>query len=122
MSEVINDTETEYASVEGLLNMHRTVSNITNLISDIPNINNEEDVIIALGQRKKTASILIDEVYIEQAFPNLLSKSKFGYNTFRDIPLSLARYFNQKFLIFNQYFASDADYLLFAADYLSVYE
>ena len=67
----MNDTETEYASVEDLLNMHRTVSNKTTLISEIPNVNNEEDVIIALGQRKKTALILIDEIYIEQAFPYL---------------------------------------------------
>ena len=49
----MNDTETEYASVEDLLNMHKTVSNKTTLISEIPNVNNEEDVIIALGQRKK---------------------------------------------------------------------
>ena len=84
MSEVINDTETEYVSVEDLLNLLRTVSNIRNLISEIQNINNEENVIIALGQRKKTDLILMDEVCIEQAFPYLPSISTFGYNTFRD--------------------------------------
>ena len=78
----MNDTETEYASVEDLLNMHRTVSNKTTLISEIPNVNNEEDVIVALGQRKKPALILTDEIYIEQAFPYLPPKGKFGYNTF----------------------------------------
>lgn len=84
VSESRNDTETEYVSVEDLLNLLRTVSNIRNLISEIQNINNEENVIIALGQRKKTDLILMDEVYIEQAFPYLPSISTFGYNTFRD--------------------------------------
>lgn len=78
----MNDTETEYASVEDLLNMHRTISNKTTLISEIPNVNNEEDVVIALGQRKKPALILIDEIYIGQAFPYLPPKGKFGYNNF----------------------------------------
>ena len=32
----------------------------------------------------------------------------------RDIPISSARYFNQRLLNFNQHFASDADYLFFA--------
>ena len=84
MSEVINDTETEYASVEDLLNLLRTVSNIRNLISEIQKINNEKNVIIALGKKKKTDLILMDEVYIEQAFPYLPSINTFGYNTFRD--------------------------------------
>ena len=49
MRENIIDTEseTEYASVEDPLNMHRPASNETTLISDIPNILNEERVIIA---------------------------------------------------------------------------
>ena len=33
--------------------MHRTASNETTLVSDIPNILNEEDVIIAPGQGEK---------------------------------------------------------------------
>ena len=32
--------------------MHRTVSNETNLVAEIPNLTNKESVIIALGQRK----------------------------------------------------------------------
>ena len=47
-----NDTETENTSVGGPLNMHRTVSNETNLVAEIPNLTNKESVIIALGQRK----------------------------------------------------------------------
>ena len=50
----------------------------------------------------------------EQAFPYLLPKRKFGYNTSRDIPISPARYFGQPLLNFNQYFASDTDYIFFA--------
>ena len=50
----INDrSETEFASVEDPLNMHRIASNETTLVSDIPNIINDENVIIALGQGKR---------------------------------------------------------------------
>ena len=35
--------------------MHRTASNETTLVSDIPNIINEEDVIIAPEQGKKNS-------------------------------------------------------------------
>ena len=45
--------ETEFASAEDPLNMHRTASNETTLVFEIPSIVNEENVIIALGQRKK---------------------------------------------------------------------
>ena len=53
MSESLNNTKKEYASVEDLLGMHRTTSNETALISQIPNIINEENVIIAPEQEKK---------------------------------------------------------------------
>ena len=51
MRENINDTEeeTEYASFEDPLNMHRIASNEATLISEIPDIINEENVIIAPG-------------------------------------------------------------------------
>ena len=39
-------------SVEGHLIMHRTASNETTLVSEIPNIINKKNVIIAPGQRK----------------------------------------------------------------------
>ena len=55
-TENVNDRiETEFASVEDPLNMHRTASNETTLVSDILNIINEEDVIIAPGQGKKNS-------------------------------------------------------------------
>ena len=52
-SENRNDTETECNSVEDALNMHRTASNETTLVSEIPYIINEENVLIAPGQGKK---------------------------------------------------------------------
>ena len=59
-SENRNDTETECDSVEDALNMHRTALNETTLVSEIPNIINKENVLIAPGQGKKTVSILND--------------------------------------------------------------
>ena len=109
-----NTSEAGYASVEDLLNMHRTATNETTLISEIPSIINEKNVIIAPGQRKTPASSLGDEFCQEQAFPYLLPKGEFGYSVPRDIPISPSRHFNQRLLNFNQYFASDADYIFFA--------
>ena len=71
--------ETEYGLVEDLLSMHSTGSNETVLVSEIPSIINDENVIIAPGQGKKPVSILSDEFCEEQAFPYLLPKGKFGY-------------------------------------------
>ena len=52
--EIISN-ETEYVSVRGPLSMHRTESNETFLVSEIPSIINDENVIIAPGQRKKSS-------------------------------------------------------------------
>ena len=71
--------------------MHRTASNETTLISEIPNIINEEKITIAPGQRKKPVSILSDEFCEEQAFPYLLPTGKFGSNAPQDIQASPAR-------------------------------
>ena len=93
--------------------MHRTGSNETALVSEFPSIINDENVIIAPGQGKKPVSILTEEFCEEQAFPYLLPKGKFGYKAPRDIPISPVRYFNQRLLSFDQYFASDADHIFF---------
>ena len=66
MNESINNTETGYGLVEVPLSMHRSVSNETTLISEIPNIVTEENVIIAPGQKQtkkknKTVPILFEE-------------------------------------------------------------
>ena len=103
MTENINDrSKTEFASDEDPLKMHRTASNEITLVSEIPNIINNKNNTIAPGQRKTPVSILSDEFCEEQAFPYLLPKGKFGYNTPRDIPISPDRYFNQRLLNFNQ--------------------
>ena len=47
-----NRSETEFNSVEDPLNMHRTVLNQTILVSEIPNIINQENGITAPGQAK----------------------------------------------------------------------
>ena len=48
----------------------------TTLVSEIPNIINEENFVVAPWQLKKPASILSDECYEGQAFP-YLPTSKF---------------------------------------------
>ena len=53
--------ETEYGSVENPLSMHRTGSNKTTLVSEIPSMINDENVIISQGEGKKPVSILNDE-------------------------------------------------------------
>ena len=113
MSENRNDAGTEYASVEDPLSMHRTASNETTLSSEIPNVILEENVIIAPGQEKFSASILSDEFCGQEAFSYLFPRGRLGYNTPGDVPISPAQYFNQRPLNF-QYFASDADYIFFA--------
>ena len=114
-----NRSETEFTSVEDPLNMYRTASNETTLVSEIPNIINDENVIIAPAQGKTPVSILKDEFCEEQAFPHLLPKGKFGYVP-RDIPISPGRYFNQRSLNFNQYFAY-ANYIFFARSVFEQY-
>ena len=88
ITENINDRNVTVGSVEDPLNMHRTASNETILISEIPNIINEENVTIAPRQRKKTISILSDKFCEKQAFLYLLPTGKFGYNASQDIAIS----------------------------------
>ena len=71
-----------------------------------------------LQVKEKPVSILSDEFCEEQVVPYLLPEGKTGYNTSPDIA-SPGWYFNQRLLNFNQYFASDANYLFFTR---SVYE
>ena len=66
----------------------------------------------SLHQVKEKTSL--DKFCEKQAFLHLLSKGKFGYNAAADILISLVRYFNQRLLNFNLYFASDADCIFFA--------
>ena len=107
VSENKNDTETDYASVEDPLNMYYSASNEATLVSEIRNIINEEKFYNYTRARKNTVLIFSDEFCEEQAFPSLLPKGKVGYKAPRDIPISPARYFNQRLFNFNQYFASN---------------
>ena len=50
------------------LRMHRTGSHEIALVSEIPYIIIDENVIFAPGQGKKTISVLIDKFWEEQAF------------------------------------------------------
>ena len=99
--------------------MDWTGSNETALVSEVPSIINDENVIIAPGQGKKAVSILSDEFCEEEAFSYLLPKGKFGYKASWYIPISPAQYFNQSLLNFNLCFGSDAHYIFFVR---SVYE
>ena len=94
--------------------MHRVASNETALICEIPNIVEDENLIVAPGQGKTPVPIVNDEFCEELAFPHLFPSGKFGYKVERDIPLSCVKYFNQRLLNFKQNFASDADYIFFA--------
>ena len=78
--ENINESETEYALVEDLLNIHRTASNEKTLFFNIPNTANTENIIIAPGQGKTPVFVLTDEFCKEQAFPYPLPTSKIDYN------------------------------------------
>ena len=82
-------------------------------MSEIPNIVDEKNIIIARGQGKTPVSILSDEFCEGQAFRHLLPKGEFVFNVPRNIPVSAAPYFNQRLFIFNQYFTSDTDYIFF---------
>lgn len=71
-----NFTGIKHGFVEDPLGMHRTPSNET-LISEIPNMITERNVVIAAMQEQKKQI----QFFEEQAFSYLLLKSKFGYNT-----------------------------------------
>ena len=77
--------------MEDPLNMHRTASNKTTLVFQIPNVINEENIIIAPGQGKTPVSILNDEFCEGHSYFHLLLKGKFGYNAPRYIPISPAQ-------------------------------
>ena len=117
------------SSVEDLLSPYRTGWNETSLVSESSYINNDENVIIAPGQGKISASILIDEFCEEQLLPYLLPKGKFGceapghFSIGCEAPghfsISPARYFNQRLLNFNQHFALEANYMFLPGLHMS---
>ena len=73
-------SETEFALFEDPLKMHITASNGTTPVSEIRNITNDEDVIIAPGQIKNQLSTFSNKFCEKKAFPYLIPKGKFGCN------------------------------------------
>ena len=108
----VNDEIDEIS--EDHLSKDRVASNETALISEIPSIVDNENLIVAPGQGKTPVSIASDELCEELAFPYLFPSGKFGYKVDREVSLSPVKYFNQRLLNFKQNFASDADYIFFA--------
>ena len=104
----------EYNCNEDPLNKDKVNCNESALISEIPNIVGDENIIVAPGQGKKPLSIFHDEHCEELAFPYLFPKGKYGYKVKRNIPLSPVKYFNQRLLNYKQNFSSCADYIFFA--------
>ena len=91
MTENKNDrSATDFASVEDPLNMNRTASNETVVLSEVSNIILLAKMILLYWGRKPV-SILSDEFCDELTVPHLFSRSKFDFNTCRDILLSSAR-------------------------------
>ena len=84
------------------------------MVSEIPNIVENENLIVAPGQGKTPVAIANDEFCEELAFPYLFPSGEFGYKVEREPGLSPVKYFNQRLLNFKQNFASDADYIFFA--------
>lgn len=95
ISENINDTETEYASLEVPLCRWRCTGlhERRQLFSEIRNKIIEENVIIAPRQGKNASlsNILSDKFCEKQAF-----KGKFGCNVPGDISISLSWYFKER--------------------------
>ena len=59
-------------------------------------------LLLQQGEKKKTVSILSDGFCEEHAISYLIPKGKLGYNAARYIPISSARYFNQRLLNFKK--------------------
>ena len=59
-------------------------------------------------------SILTDKHCEELAHQHLFPTGKFGYQVYREVPLSPIKYFNQMLLNYKQKFSLDPDYIFFA--------
>ena len=84
------------------------------MVYEIPNIVENENLIVAPCQGKTPVAIANDEFCEELAFPYLFPSGKFGYKVKRESALFPVKYFNQRLLSFKQNFTSDADYIFFA--------
>ena len=94
--------------------MLKSASNETILAYEIPNIFDEENVIIMVGQGKAPVLTLSGKFWKEQDFSYSLSKVEFDYNVPQDFLTNPARFFNQRLLNLNQCFGPITDYIFFA--------
>ncbi|XP_061170416.1 uncharacterized protein LOC133179738 [Saccostrea echinata] len=69
---------------------------------------------IAPGEGKMPLSILMDDLFEELAFPNLLPTGKFGWKHNRKIKLTPKKYFQARLLNEKQTFAADIEYIFVA--------
>ena len=101
------NSENEYDTADPL-NLFRTPTNKTVLISEIPNVMIDyENIIITPGEGKTPQSLINDEL----AFPKLFPSGKFGSKVERDIKLSASKYFNQR--LYTQNLSSCASSIFF---------
>ena len=62
--------------------------------------------------------VLYDENCEELSFPQSFSKGRFVSSVEREVKLTPSKYFNQRLLNYEQNFASNSDYILFAKSVL----
>ena len=103
-----------FESVDDPLNAHRAAGYETTLVSEIPTIIEDNNVIMAPGQGKTPVSVLNDDHCEKLAFPYFFPTGKFGYKVKHEMPISPVKYFNQLLLNFRQSFTSDPHYIFFA--------
>ena len=81
-----------------------TATNEVLLIWEVPHLVVENNVILATGKIKPLCIFLSDDHFVELAFAHLFPDGKFGYKVKREVPSSIVKYFNQRFLDFKQTF------------------
>ena len=94
-------------------NLYLTATNEVLLIWEVPHLVVENNIILATGKIKPLCLFLSDDHFVELAFAHLFPDGKFGYKVKREVPSSIVKYFNQRFLDFKQTFAAGPDYIFF---------
>lgn len=69
---------------------------------------------LAPGEDKKPIGLFSDKHSEEIAFPTLFPKGNFGFDSQRERPISLVKYFNQRILNCDNRFAASTEYLFYA--------
>ena len=79
MPKKVTQNEPPCALTNDPLNVHKNASNETTLVSQLPSISYQENVIVP-GQGKTLLSVLNDDICEKLEFPCLSAKWKLGYN------------------------------------------